>query len=238
MALALITGAASAMSQGIARALARDGWTLALTDRSAGALTKAAAQIGGGARAYAVDPNNSAAIDQLMTDIEAQQPIGALINAAGGFAIAGATQKPFLEQKPAEWRALLDANVYPTLDMTRAAMIRMAGRQKAVIINISSIAGCRGTPQANAYSAARAGVQLFTHYMAQECAKFGVRINCVIAGETDLVMTDSTGVPQPPPLGDGDIARDVGEAVAFLASSRAAHTTGSLLDVSGGWALY
>jgi 2,3-dihydro-2,3-dihydroxybenzoate dehydrogenase len=237
MALALITGAAGALGPAIARALARDGWTLALADRNAGAVTKAAANLGG-ARAYAVDLNDSAAIDEMVADIEALQPIGALINAAHGFASAGAGLKPFLDQKPAEWRSLLDANVYPTLDMTRAVVSRMAQRRKGVIVSISTSAGFRGRPQANAYSAAMAGVQLFTHYMAQDCAKFGVRINCVIAAEMEFVMTDSSGVAQPPPLGVGDPGRDVGEAVAFLASSRASHTTGSLLDVSGGWTLY
>src|SRR4051812_25676626 len=108
MALALITGATGAIGQGIAEALARDGRALALVDRDFAAVQTIASRFKG-ARAYAVDLTRSEEIDALVAHVEAEAPIAALVNAAGGFASAGAAMKPFLEQTPTEWRTMLDA---------------------------------------------------------------------------------------------------------------------------------
>ncbi len=163
--------------------------------------------------------------------------VDGLVNLLAPPSNLGVSQTDFLSQCSRDWRRVLDIDVYGILDVTRAVLAHMCLHRSGSIVSVTSNVGLRGVPGLNAYSAAHAGIQMFTQSMAQDCAEHGVRINCIIAGEHEFPARDAAGNYREPPLGPGKYGPDVGAAAAFLLSGEASHITGSCIDVSGGWSL-
>ena len=127
---------------------------------------------------------------------------------------------------------------------TRALVGRMLERRYGRIVNIASVAGKEGGPNACAYAAAKSGVIGFTKGLAQELAGSGVLANCIAPAitETDLFaeMTDDYIADRKRriPMGRFCTIKEIADMTAFAASPECSFTTGSTFDVSGGRATY
>jgi NAD(P)-dependent dehydrogenase (short-subunit alcohol dehydrogenase family) len=240
MPLALITGGASLICEGAAQCLARDGWDLAITDINLDGARAVAGRVHGAGRieAHALDARDIGAVETLVRDlVERYGTIGGLVNAAGGARGIGFQRKPFAETSQGEWESLLNSNLNTVLNVTRTVLPLMIEAQRGAIVSIAASRGLRGGPGASIYSAAKAGIIVFTQAVAQEVGKHGVRINSIAPGNADARWKKG-GADARSPLGRNTNAQDVGDAVAFLLSDRAQHITGACLDVSGGTALH
>jgi NAD(P)-dependent dehydrogenase (short-subunit alcohol dehydrogenase family) len=113
----------------------------------------------------------------------------------------------------------------------------MIAAKQGAIVSIAASRGLRGGPNASIYSAAKAGIIVFTQSIAQEVGRHGVRVNSIAPGNAEARWKKDDADARSP-LGRNTNAQDVGDAVAFLLSGRAAHITGACLDVSGGTALH
>ncbi|HEY1372506.1 MAG TPA: SDR family NAD(P)-dependent oxidoreductase [Candidatus Binatia bacterium] len=256
MPTAFITGGAGAIGRASARALARDGWRLVLADIDGEELKRVAADIGDAvAGAFVLDATDFDAVHVAIEQAAAGNGgLQGLVTAAGGLRyIPGAKGAPFTETSPESWDALIEVHLNAVYYACHAALRKLYTRGAGAIVNIASGAGLRGGPphiqqrNASVYSASKAGVIALTQSLAQEAAAHGVRVNAVAPGrvesrtkswdEMERMQREEGGV-RLPPLGRFGGAAEVGDAVAFLMSDRAAYITGACLDVSGGSRLH
>jgi 3-oxoacyl-[acyl-carrier protein] reductase len=166
--------------------------------------------------------------------------IDCLVNNAG---YAGPTM-PLWDYDPAEWRRIVDINLVGTFHVCQAVVpaMRQAGRGR--VINIASLAGKEGTPNASAYSAAKAGVLALTKSLGKELAMDGVLVNAIApaAVRTRLLEQMSpahvqTMIDKSPMQRLGEPA-EVADMVAWLCSGSCTFNTGAVFDLSGGRATY
>ena len=255
MPTAFITGGAGAIGRASARALARDGWRVVLADIDADELKRVAADIGAAvAGTFVLDATDFSAVHAAIEKAAATNGLDGLVTAAGGLRyIPGAKDAPFTETSPESWDALIEVHLNAVYYACHAALRKLYSGKAGSIVNIASGAGLRGGPphirqrNASVYSAAKAGVIALTQSIAQEAASHGVRVNAVAPGRVESrtkswdamqrMQREEDGV-RLPPLGRFGRAAEVGDAVAFLMSDRAAYITGTCLDVSGGSRLH
>lgn len=225
----IVAGCSGSSSEGIIASLEARGFVCEFLDLASGT----------GITAPGLEaPRQSAdGIDQAVETLFRAGKIDGLVNILAAPNCLSINQTGFLSQSPIEWRKVLDIDVYGVLDVIRAVLARMCSQKAGSVVSVTSNAGLRGVPGLNAYSAAHAGIQVFTQCMAQDCGDYSVRINCIIANEQDVPPRDAAGNYKKPPLGQGNYGTDVGAAAAFLLSEDASHITGSCIDVSGGWSL-
>lgn len=240
MPLALLTGGGSLIGEGITRALARDGWTVAVTDLKQDLAEKVAAEAGmGRALPSVLDVNDPEAIKQTVADLLARHGrIDALINAAGGGRGLGIQPTPFVDTTPEIWRRMLDTNFESVLRCCHAVLPSMIANGGGSIVSISAARGLRGGPKAALYSAAKAAIIVFSQSLALEVGRHNVRVNTISPGNAEARWKKPEAENLRSPLGRATTGDDVGNVVAFLCSDRALHVTGSCYDVSGGTALH
>jgi len=196
-------------------------------------------EIGAGARGYACDVTQSAAVDALVAAVE--QEMGSLDILVNN---AGVTRDNLLVRlKDADWAEVLDANLRGGFLATRAAARGMMKRRWGRIINISSVVGLMGNKGQANYAASKAGLIGLTKAVARELASRNVLVNAVAPG---FIATDMTAVMTPEaraaleqriPLERLGTPSDVAGMVAFLASDAASYITGQVLVVDGGLAM-
>jgi 3-oxoacyl-[acyl-carrier protein] reductase len=255
MPTAFISGGAGAIGRASARALARDGWRVVLADIDGDELKRVAADIGAAVAAtFVLDVTDFGAVHSAIEKAAEANGLDGLVTAAGGLRnIPGAKDAPFTESLPESWDALIEVHLNAVYYACHAALPLLYRSKTAAIVNIASGAGLRGGPphirqrNASVYSAGKAGVIALTQSLAQEAASHGVRVNAVAPGrvesrtkswgEMERMQREEGGV-RLPPLGRYGRAAEVGDAVAFLMSDRAAYITGACLDVSGGSRLH
>ena len=247
--VALITGAGSGIGRGIATVLAREGATLVLTDVALANATSVAADVGGAALAHDVTCWSSCR--QVVADtLERHGRIDVLVNNAGV-----SKSVPFHELDEAEWDRVNDVNAKGVFMTTRAVVPHMMERSAGAIVNISSMVVKEAIPLFVHYCASKFAVIGLTQGLAKELAPFGIRVNAVCPGvvRTPLweplldQLSESKGTTREEawdefvagiPLGRPQEPEDVGEIVAFLASSRAHNMTGQGVNVTGGMQLH
>lgn len=241
MGTALITGAASLMGEGIAKALADAGWDLALTDIDEKGAWDVAAALAGNVRTgvHSMDVTDNSRVRAVVEAVAREfGGIEALVNCAGGLRGLGLRPKPLTDIPPEEWRRVIDSNLKGVLNTVHSVLPVMQRQGSGAIVSIAASRGLRGGAGAAHYSAAKAGIILFTQTMVLECAGYGVRINSIAPGNAAARWkTEDMGATEAP-LGRPTSEADIGAAVAWLLSPGASHVTGACIDVSGGTTLH
>jgi NAD(P)-dependent dehydrogenase (short-subunit alcohol dehydrogenase family) len=175
--------------------------------------------------------------DSVCALFEGLAEVHVLVNCAGVLATTSLT--PDIEVS--DWDRAFAVNARGTFLCCKHALPRM--RRGAAIVNVASVAGMVGMPARAAYGASKGAVIAFTRALAVDHAADGIRVNCVCPGTIDTPWIDRVvdelgesrdALVARQPLGRMGTAEEVAEAVAYLASERAAFSTGSLLVVDGG----
>jgi 3-oxoacyl-[acyl-carrier protein] reductase len=234
--VALVTGASKGIGAAIARALAADGWHVAVNYRSdeegANATVKAIEDAGGTAVALHADVANGAP-DELFKQAEEELggPVLALVNNAGVTADGLAIQ---LDDEA--WDRVIGTNLTAAFRLTRRAMRPMIKARYGRIINVASVVGPRANAGQSNYAAAKAGLIGMTKTVAAEVARRGVTVNAVAPGfiETEMTKDIPDAVIEAIPARRVGAPDEVAAAVRFLASDEAAYVTGTTLYVDGG----
>ena len=235
--VAIVTGAATGIGKAIADRLAQDGATVVGWDLPG---VQAAERLQAGAACEA-DVTDRAAIDRALAATLARWGrVDMLVNNAG---YAGPTM-PLDEYPPEVWQRIVDVNLVGVFNMCRAVVPALRQGTGGRIVNIASLAGKEGTPNASAYSAAKAGVLALTKSLGKELATTSVRVNAIApaAVETELLRQMSpqhvqTMIDKSPMQRLGTPA-EVAELAAWLCSDACTFSTGAVFDLSGGRATY
>jgi len=238
--VAIVTGAGQGIGQGIANILAREGAKVVIAGLN-GEKAKAAADLikskGGEAMGYAVDVMNMAKVKAMVeTALKYFKGLHILVNNA----VAPSVNVPFSQSKEEDWDQDLGVGLKGYLICTRAVINHLLQQNYGRIISISSSAGKIGSPNLAAYSAAKGAIIAFTKALARELAKTGVTVNSVAPGAVNTPMQDRLSdefkayMRSTIPMGRYAEPEEIGEAVAFLASDRAAYVTGQVWSVDGG----
>jgi 2-dehydro-3-deoxy-L-rhamnonate dehydrogenase (NAD+) len=234
--VAIVTGGVSGIGAGIAARLTADGARVSVWDHDAAALAKAAA-----AHTVSVDVADAEAVQRA-----ADQTAAALGKIDILIACAGITgpNAPVWEYSVAAWDSVIDVNLNGVFYCNRAAVPHMLRNNYGRIVNIASIAGKEGNPNAAAYSASKAGVIGLTKSLGKELANTNVRVNCVTpaAVRTPLFaqMTQDhiDFMLSKIPLGRFGEIDEIASLVCWLASEECSFSTGAAFDISGGRATY
>jgi len=238
--VAIITGAARGIGRAIAERLSASGARVAIWDIDREAAAATAMSIVNAAD-FAADVTEPASIAAALAATEAQ--LGApdiLVNNAG---ITGPNH-PLDEYPVEEWRRVIEIDLMGVYYCCRAVVPRMRRLGRGHIVNIASIAGKEGNPNASAYSAAKAGVIGLTKSLGKELAETGIRVNAVApaAAKTDIFnqMTEEQidYMLSKIPMGRFVTVEEIAALVAWLCSDECSFATGAVFDISGGRATY
>ena len=239
--VAIVTGGAQGLGFAIAKRLAVSGAKISLWDVDEKLLGEAVATLGAAARSVVVDIADAEAVVAACARTEATSgPVSILVNSAG---IAGPNH-PLDAYPPEDWRRVIDINLNGTFHVNRAVVPGMKERNYGRIVNIASIAGKEGNPNASAYSASKAGVIGLTKSLGKELAGYNIAVNCITPATAKTRILEQLK----PEFIDYMLSRiprarflEVDEAasmVAWLVSNENSFTTASVFDLSGGRATY
>ena len=242
---ALVTGGTSGIGAATARVLAEAGANVVVAGRDEGAARELCHEISGEDRqaTYVLgDVVDPAFADSAISDAESRfGGLHVLVNAAGAI-VRGTVE----ETSDVEWNRMLSVNVTGTFFMSRAAIPALRRSGGGSIVNLGSTVGLVGCPNLAAYCASKGAIVNLTRAMALDHAHESIRVNAVCPGAVDTPMLVSgrggtlpdevreasrASIPQrwlPGPI-------EIANAIAFLASDRSRHVTGTALPVDGGF---
>jgi 3-oxoacyl-[acyl-carrier protein] reductase len=237
---AIVTGGAAGIGLAIARRLAASGARVSLWDRDAGALDAAARELAG-AHLAPVDVTREDEVARAFeSSVAALARVDALVCSAG---ITGPNTT--VEKYPLDaWKEVIEVNLNGVFLCNRAVVPHMVRNDYGRIVNIASIAGKEGNPNASAYSASKAAVIALTKSLGKELANTGIRVNCVTpaAVKTGMFaqMTQShiDFMLSKIPMGRFGLVDEIAALVAWLATEDCSFSTGAVFDLSGGRAVY
>ncbi|MBV8602429.1 MAG: SDR family oxidoreductase [Candidatus Eremiobacteraeota bacterium] len=234
---AVVTGGASGIGLATARRLATSGARVMLWDRDASALAAAGAEF----ETMSVDVTDATGIERAAERARATLGgIEILVNSAG---ITGPNATTW-EYPLDAWRAVIEINLNGIFYCLRAIVPIMRAAKYGRIVNIASIAGKEGNPNAPAYSASKAGVIALTKSVAKELVNDGVIVNCITPAAIETAMFAQMTqahidfMLSKIPMGRFGQADEVASFIAWLCSDEISFSTGAAFDISGGRATY
>lgn len=239
----IVTGGARGIGYAIAERLLHQGSSVCLWDMDASALIEAQASLGypGKVSTAQVDITHEASVTAaVQTTLSTWGKIDLLINNAG---IAGNNAKLW-EMSPEDWRRVVDINLTGTFLTCRAVVPHLLKNGYGRIVNIASIAGKEGNPNASHYSASKAGVIALTKSLGKELATSNILVNCITPAviETDILQQCTPEHVQymlsKIPMNRFGQKQEAAALVAWLCSEDCSFTTGAVFDLSGGRATY
>jgi 3(or 17)beta-hydroxysteroid dehydrogenase len=247
--IAFISGAGRGIGLATAQRFVEEGAIVTLSDINGEAAEQAAAELGGEAEGLQQDVRDPDGWQQVMDHVTSKHGgLDILVNNAGILATENTQNVETTEM--AQWRALQDVNVDGVMMGCQAAVAAMKASGGGSIINLSSVAALIGTPQLFAYGASKGAVRQMTKSVAVHCARagYGIRCNSVHPGliQTDMgdavLALDNGDVARNKearrvfvPMGELGEARDIANAILFLASDESRYITGAELVVDGGF---
>ncbi len=239
--VAVVTGAASGIGLGVASRLAAEGARLSLWDRDAAGLQRAATELGGKPHQVALELTDPTAVERAAQEVAAELGgIDVLVASAG---ITG-PNAPLAEYPADEWKRVFDVNVHALFYCNKAVLAPMRAKDYGRIVNIASVAGKEGNPNASAYSASKAAVIGLTKSLGKELARTGIRVNCVTPAAVKTAIFDQMKqehidfMLSKIPLGRFGLVQEIAALIAWLASEECSFSTGAVFDLSGGRATY
>ena len=238
---AVVTGGAQGIGRAIAERLLASGASVILWDRDAGELGAAREALGRDTRAVVVDVADPGSVERAAAEtVGVVGRIDVLVNNAG---IAGPNAATW-EYPVDEWRQVIDIDLNGVFHCCRAVVPHMIERGYGRIVNIASIAGKEGNPNASAYSAAKAGVIGLTKSLGKELAGHDIAVNCITpaAARTrifeQITQAHIDYMLSKIPRGRFVLVEELAALAAWLVSEENSFTTGAVFDASGGRATY
>jgi NAD(P)-dependent dehydrogenase (short-subunit alcohol dehydrogenase family) len=238
---AVVTGGAAGLGFAIAQRLVASGGRVTVWDRDAAAAARAARELGEGCGHVCVDVASEASVRSAVQQTLARAPrIDALVNSAG---ITGPNTRVW-DYPVDEWRQVIEVNLTGTFLCCREVLPAMRAAGYGRIVNIASVAGKDGNPNASAYSASKAAVIALTKSLGKELADTAIRVNCVTPAAVKTAIFDQM-TPQhiefmlsKIPMGRFGTPEEVAALVGWLCTQECSFSTGAVFDLSGGRSTY
>ena len=238
---AVITGGAVGLGFAIAQRMLASGAQVTLWDRNAHALEDALSRLGDGVATVLVDVADHASVVAAVGQTRAlRDSVDILVNSAG---ITGPNVKLW-DYPPEDWVQVQQVNLNGLFFCCREIVPLMRERNYGRIINIASVAGKDGNPNASAYSASKAAVIGLTKSLGKELADTGIRVNCVTPAAVKTAIFDQMSAEHIAfmlskiPMGRFGTPEEVAAMVAWLGTEDCAFSTGAVFDLSGGRSSY
>ena len=238
---AVITGGAGGLGVVFAQRLIASGGSVTLWDRDEAATQKAAAALGVKAQGVAVDVTRQESVaSAVKATLQMTPRVDALINSAG---ITGPNAKLW-DYPVDEWRAVMEINLNGLFLCCREWVPHMRANNYGRIVNIASVAGKDGNPNASAYSASKAAVIALTKSLGKELADSGVRVNCVTPAAVKTAMFAQMSeqhiqfMLSKIPMARFGLPEEIASMVAWLCTEECSFSTGAVFDLSGGRSTY
>ncbi len=238
---AIVTGGAAGIGFAIAQRLAASGARVSLWDRDEKALAQSAGALGAGTHTARLDVSDERQVQAaLASTLAALGRADILVCSAG---ITGPNTTTW-EYPLADWKQVLDINLTGVFLCNKALAVHMRANDYGRIVNIASIAGKEGNPNASAYSASKAGVISLTKSLGKELAKTGIRVNCVTPAAVktgmfaQMTQAHIDFMLSKIPMGRFGQVEEIAALVAWLCSEDCSFSTGAVFDLSGGRAVY
>jgi 3-oxoacyl-[acyl-carrier protein] reductase len=240
---AVVTGGAQGIGRAIVDRFLESGASVAIWDRDVGLAKKTASELQnrGRVEVFATDVTNYSDVERARDNtLKAFGRIDILVNNAG---IAGPNVKTW-EYPLDAWRSVLSINLDGPFHCCRALAPVMVAQNYGRIVNIASIAGKEGNPNAPAYSASKAGVIALTKSLGKELASYDISVNCITPAAAKTAIFEQMTqehidfMRSKIPRGRFVTVEEIAALAAFCASADCSFTTGAVFDISGGRATY
>jgi len=237
---AIVTGGASGLGKASAARIIAEGGQVSLWDLNPDTLASAAAEIGA-KHTVALDVSDADAVSDAAR--AAHQALGGLDILVASAGITGATV-PVKDFPLDSWRRVIDINLNGVFYCARAVVPYLIENGYGRIVNVASVAGKEGNPNASAYSASKAGVIGFTKSLGKELATSGVIANCLTPATFESPILAQMPQSQVDymrskiPMGRLGEVDESAAMVCFMASEECSFTTASTFDTSGGRTTY
>ena len=238
---AIVTGGAQGIGKAVCAALAKGGGRIAVWDTDNTMARKTAKQLGQGCLAVDVDIASWESVQAAYAATIGQfEKVDILVNSAG---IAG-SNGPVEAYAVEEFHQIVAVNLLGTFHVNKAVIAGMRAQNYGRIVNIASIAGKVGNPNAAAYSSSKAGVIGFTKSLGKELAQCDIAVNCVTPAAARTRIFDQMSqehidyMLSKIPRGRFLEMQEAASMIAWLASQDNSFTTGGVFDLSGGRATY
>jgi NAD(P)-dependent dehydrogenase (short-subunit alcohol dehydrogenase family) len=240
--VAVITGAASGIGLATAERLLVAGWKVAAFDRDEKALASTYRERAEKGRVFAaaLDVTDEAAVEKAVKHVpDALGGLDGVVNSAGI-----AADIPALETPVDLFRKILDVNVTGTFITARAAARIMKAAGGGAIVNMASVSGLRGSKGRSAYGASKGGVVILTQVLANDLARYGIRVNAVAPGPVNTPMVKAMHVDKDRALWARHLPMrryaepdEIASVIEFLLDgSKSSYMTGEVVAVDGGFA--
>ena len=239
--VAVVTGGAQGIGLAVARRLADAGARCLIWDADGALAARVAEDLGGGAEGVALDVTDAGAVSAAAADAVARHGrLDILVNSAG---IAGANAR-VVDYPLDEWQRVMAINLNGTFHTCRAVLPQMEAQGYGRVVNIASVAGKEGNPNAGAYSASKAAVIALTKSLGKEHAGADIAVNCVTPAAARTRIFDQMTqahidfMLSKIPRGRFVAVDEVAAMIVWMASPENSFTTGAVFDLSGGRATY